>query len=71
MVGPTLLKDMDGMKIKCLAAGAEMSAAINVDGELYTWGSAKNGAQVSARGEAYPSNLLLPMIFASEEHLFS
>ena len=42
-----------------------MSAAINSEGELYTWGSAKNGAQVSARGEAYPSNLMLPTFFAS------
>ena len=71
MVGPTLLKDMDGMKIKCLAAGAELSAAINDDGELYTWGSAKNGSQVNARGGTYPSNLLLPTVFASEDHLFS
>jgi len=65
VVGPTPIKDLDGMTFKCLTAGAEMSAAINSEGELYTWGSAKNGAQVSARGEAYPSNLMLPTFFAS------
>jgi hypothetical protein len=71
VVGPTGIKDLEGMNFKSMTAGGEMSAAINDDGELFTWGSAKNGAQVNARGQTYPSNLLLPTFFASEEHLFS
>ena len=71
VVGPTSIKDLEGMNFKSLTAGGEMSAAINADGELFTWGSAKNGAQVNARGQTYPNNLLLPAFFASEDHLFS
>ena len=40
----TIVSDLEDMEIKCVAASGEISAAINSFGELYTWGSAKNGA---------------------------
>jgi len=67
---PSLLTDLEGMEIKSLAARADRSAAINSYGELYTWGSSKNGAMLSAEGKTYPDNLTAPTVFASEEHLF-
>jgi alpha-tubulin suppressor-like RCC1 family protein len=48
-----------------------MSAAISREGELFTWGSSKNGGQVDANGQAYPQNLKLPTLFSSNEHLFA
>lgn len=41
-----------------------MSAAVNFYGELFTWGSAKNGSILSADGTAYSDNLSLPTLFA-------
>ena len=52
--------DLNGMTIKHLIAKNELSAAINSYGELYTWGSSRNGAQVNAEGVAYEKNLKLP-----------
>ena len=67
---PTLISDLEGMEIKSFAAAAERSAAINSYGELYTWGSSKNGSMLSADGKTYSDNLSAPTIFASEEYLF-
>jgi len=63
----TILSDLEGMEIKCLAANGELSAAINSYGELYTWGSSKNGAQVDSSGHAESQNLKLPKLFASKD----
>jgi len=67
---PTLLGDLEGMEIKSFAAKADRSAAINSYGELYTWGSSKNGSMLTAEGKTYADNLTAPTVFASEEHLF-
>jgi alpha-tubulin suppressor-like RCC1 family protein len=56
------------MTIKHLMAKNELSAAINSYGELYTWGSSRNGAQVDAQGAAYEKNLKLPQVYASMDH---
>jgi alpha-tubulin suppressor-like RCC1 family protein len=45
--------DLNSMTIKHLMAKNELSAAINSYGELYTWGSSRNGAQVDAQGAAF------------------
>lgn len=58
------------MEVQSLSANFEKSALVNNYGELYIWGSAKNGSYLSAQGKPYPDNLMLPTIFASEEHLF-
>ena len=50
---PLSIADLDNMRINSLAASGELSAAVTSQGELYTWGSAKNGAQVNARGAVY------------------
>ena len=48
-----------------------MSAAVNFYGELFTWGSAKNGSILSPDGTAYLDNLSLPTLFAQNEHIFT
>ena len=58
------------MEIKGLSAKNDKSSVVNSYGELYIWGSAKNGSFLSADGHAYPDNLMLPSIFASEDHVF-
>lgn len=58
------------MEIIDFAAKADRSAAINSYGELYTWGSSKNGSMLSADGKTYADNLKAPTVFASEDHLF-
>ena len=39
---PTEITALEGMTIRCLAAGGDKSAAINSYGELFTFGSSKN-----------------------------
>ena len=67
---PTALPDLEGMEIVSLNAKADKSAAINSFGELYSWGSTKNGSCLTADGKTYADNLLLPTVFATDEHVF-
>jgi hypothetical protein len=60
---PVIVPDLDGMNIISTSAFKDRSAIINSKGELFTWGSAKNGSMLQADGRAYPDNLLLPTIF--------
>lgn len=46
----------------------DRSAIVNSAGQLYTWGSAKNGSMLSAAGKAFPDNLSLPTVFDSPEY---
>lgn len=50
---------------------SDRSAIVNSFGELHTWGSAKNGAMVTAQGKAYPDNQKLPTLFESTDHVFT
>jgi alpha-tubulin suppressor-like RCC1 family protein len=66
----TSIVDLSSMTIKQLIAKNELSAAINSYGELYTWGSSRNGSQVDANGTPYEHSLKLPQVFASMDHQF-
>lgn len=68
---PTENISLEGMEVKCLAAGGEKSAMINSYGELFTWGSSKNRSMVSADDQGYKDNLKLPTQFASETLIFT
>ena len=68
---PTQIEQLSGQEIKSISANCDMSAAVNYYGELYTWGSAKNGSMLSSDGKAYPDNLTLPTIFANPEFKFT
>lgn len=68
---PQIIGDLDGMEIISLQASSDRSAIVNSFGELFSWGSAKNGAMVTASGKAYPDNLSLPTLFETNEHQFS
>ena len=59
------------MEIKSIAAGGDISAAINSYGELYTWGSSKNGAQVNSNGLVESENLKMPKLFAGKDEFIS
>ena len=68
---PTIISELEGMQILCIAAKTDRSAVLNSDGELFTWGSAKNGSMLSSDGKAYPDNLTLPTIFGNPEFKFT
>ena len=67
---PTQIEQLSGQEIKSISANCDMSAAVNYYGELYTWGSAKNGSMISAEGVPYQENLSLPTLYQDFEHKF-
>ena len=58
-------------EIKQIAANGDISAAINQYGELFTWGSVRNGSMLTADGQIYSRNLDEPTLFTSNEHVFT
>jgi alpha-tubulin suppressor-like RCC1 family protein len=67
---PSLIEALHSQDIDKLTAKGDISAVINKYGELLTWGSVRNGAMVSASGEAYSKNLEEPTMFESPDHVF-
>ena len=68
---PSIVADLDGMQIDSIGAGSDRSAMVNSYGELYSWGSAKNGSMLTAAGKTYPDNLTLPTVFEDAELQFN
>ena len=54
---------MEDFDIKHLSAKSDISAAITDDGQLWTWGSVRNGSMLTAEGQTYNRNLEEPTLF--------
>jgi alpha-tubulin suppressor-like RCC1 family protein len=59
------------MEIRQICANADITAAITKQGDLYTWGSVRNGSMLTPDGSAYQQNLDEPTLFNTREHSFS
>lgn len=67
---PTVVESLANQDIAQVTSKSDITAAINKHGELYTWGSVRNGSMLTADGQTYSRNLDEPTIFASNEHTF-
>lgn len=65
-----MIEALENIEISSITAKGDISTAINKFGELYTWGSVRNGALLTANGDVYQRNLEEPTIFESAEHAF-
>ena len=67
---PTRLETLEDFDIQHIAAKSDISAAITSEGELWTWGSVRNGSMLTAQGEVYNRNLDEPALFDMEGKKF-
>lgn len=67
---PTRLETLEDFDIKQVAAKSDISAAITSEGELWTWGSVRNGSMLTAQGDVYNRNLDEPALFDMDGKTF-
>lgn len=70
-MAPSNVENLENQEILSIAANGDISAAINKHGELFTWGSVRNGSMLTADGQIYATNLDEPTLFTTNEHSFS
>jgi alpha-tubulin suppressor-like RCC1 family protein len=65
-----MVTSFEDQEISQITAQSDISAVINKFGELYTWGSVRNGSMLTPKGETFNRNLDEPMLFTTREHEF-